>query len=94
LEVDKVELLMWIVIGIIAGLGALASIPLLVVGTCWVVINVLLRLADGAIWLLDEGWMKIRPRRQPAPSLLLGDVTLGKQPVPVLTVPLAITSNG
>ena len=87
------ELLMWIVVGIIAGLGALASIPLLVVGTWWVVINVILRLADGAIWLLDQGWMKTRSKGAPAPSLGLRDATDVKQPVPVLTAPLAIISN-
>jgi hypothetical protein len=84
---------MWIAVGIIAGLVAIASIPLLVVGTWWVVINVLLRVVDGAIWLLDWGWRKIRATRKPAASLGLGDETGGKQPVPVLTAPLAITSN-
>lgn len=83
---------MWIVVGIVAGLGALALIPLLVVGGWFVVITVILGLADGAIWLLDQGWRKIRPGVKQAPSLGLGDPPSRKQPVPMLT-PLAITSN-
>jgi len=49
---------MWIVVGIIAGLGCIVLAPVLVVGTWFVVMTVILGLADGTIWLLDQGWKK------------------------------------
>jgi hypothetical protein len=51
---------MWIVVGIVAGLGFIVLVPVLVVGTWFVVITVILGLADGTIWLLDQGWKKNR----------------------------------
>ena len=54
------ELVMWIVVGIVAGLGFIVLVPVLVVGTWFVVITVILGLADGTIWLLDQGWKKKR----------------------------------
>ena len=84
--------MMWIVVGIVAGLGAIALIPVLVVGGWFVVINVILGLADGTIWLLDQAWKMIhgrksRPGVKRAPSQGLGDATHGKQSVPALTTP-------
>lgn len=72
------ELVMWIVIGIVAVLGFIVLVPVLVVGTWYVVITVIMGLADGAIWLLDEGWKTIRNRKsrasvQLAPPLGVGD---------------------
>jgi hypothetical protein len=55
-----VELMMWIVVGIVAGLGFIVLVPVLVVGTWFVVLTVILGLADGTIWLLDQGWKKNR----------------------------------
>jgi hypothetical protein len=52
-----VELVMWIVVGIVAGI---VLVPVLVVGTWFVVMTVILGLADGIIWLLDQGWKKNR----------------------------------
>jgi hypothetical protein len=52
-----VELVMWIVVGIVAGI---VLVPVLVVGTWFVVLTVILGLADGTIWLLDQGWKKNR----------------------------------
>jgi len=54
------ELVMWIVVGIVAGLGGIVLVPVLVVGTWFVVITMILGLADGATWLLDQGWKKNR----------------------------------
>ena len=54
------ELMMWIVVGIVAGLGFIVLVPVLVVGTWFVVLTVILGLADGTIWLLDQGWKKNR----------------------------------
>jgi hypothetical protein len=72
--------MMWIVIGIVAVLGFIVSVPVLVVGTWYVVITVIMGLADGAISLLDQGWMwmKIhtrtrRPEVQLVPPLGVGE---------------------
>ena len=59
------ELVMWILGGIVAGLGFVVLVPLLVVGTWFVVITVILGLADGTIWLLDRGWKKKEATPQP-----------------------------
>ena len=50
------ELVMWIVVWIVAGLGVIALVPVLVVGSWFVVITVILGLADGTTWLLDHRW--------------------------------------
>ena len=54
------ELMMWIVMGIVAVLGFIVLVPVLVVGSWFVIITVILGLADGAIWLLDEWWTRMR----------------------------------
>jgi len=59
-----VELVMWIVVGIVAGLGCIVLVPVLVVGTWFVVMTVILGLADGTLWLLDQGWKKNRGGRR------------------------------
>jgi hypothetical protein len=53
-----VELMMWMVAGIVAGFGFLVLVPVLVVGTWFVVMTVILGLTDGALWLLDQKWKK------------------------------------
>lgn len=58
------ELMMWIVVGIVAALGGIVLVPVLVVGSWFVVITVILGLADGATWLLDQGWKKNRGGRR------------------------------
>ena len=80
---------MWIVVGIVAGVGAIVLIPVLVIGGWFVVINLILGLADGTIWVLDQAWKTIhgrksRPGVQGVPSQGVGDATRGKPPVPVL----------
>jgi hypothetical protein len=91
------ELVMWIVIGIVAVLGFIALVPVLVVGGWYVVITVIMGLADGAIWLLDEGWRTVRGRKSRAAvqtklPLGLGDANSEKQPIPVLTAPRAVAA--
>ena len=54
------ELMMWIVVGMVVGLGFIVLVPVLVVGTWFVVFTVILGFADGIIWLLDQGWKKNR----------------------------------
>ena len=92
------ELLMWIVVGIVAVLGFIALVPVLVIGSWYVIITVIMGLADGAIWLLDEGWTRIRGGKRrskvtPAPPHGLGDAHGGKQPVPWVTAPRTVTSD-
>ena len=92
------ELMMWIVIGIVAVLGFIVLVPVLVVGTWYVVITVIMGLADGAIWLLDEGWRTIRGRKSRAGvqtnlPLGLGDANGEKQPIPVVTAPRMVTAD-
>jgi hypothetical protein len=55
-----VELAMWIVVGIVAGLVCIALVPVLVVGTWFVIMTSILGFADGILWLLDQGWKKNR----------------------------------
>ena len=57
------ELVMWIIVGIVAGLACIVLVPVLVVGTWFVVMTVILGLADGTIWLLDQGWKRNRGGR-------------------------------
>jgi hypothetical protein len=47
---------MWV----LAALGFVVLVPVLVVGIWFVVITVILGLADGTLWLLDQGWKKKR----------------------------------
>ena len=92
------ELVMWIVIGIVAVLGFIVLVPVLVVGGWYVVITVIMGLADGAIWLLDEGWRTLRGRKsraevQTKPPLGLGDANGEKQPILVVTAPRTVTAD-
>ena len=78
------ELMMWIVLGIVAVLGFVVLVPVLVVGSWFVIITVVMGLADGAIWLLDGGWRTIRSRKRrlkvaPSPPHGLGVAYGGKQ---------------
>lgn len=65
------ELVMWIVVGIVAALGGIVLVPVLVVGSWFVVITVILGLADGTAWLLDQGWKKNRGGRRNGKLTLL-----------------------
>jgi hypothetical protein len=92
------ELVMWIVIGIVAVLGFILLVPVLVVGGWYVVITVIMGLADGAIWLLDEGWRTVRGRKsrtavQTKLPLGLRDANGEKQPIPVMTASRAVTAD-
>jgi hypothetical protein len=51
-----VELVTWIVLGILGVFGAIVLIPVLVVGTWFVVMTGILGLVDGIVWLLDQRW--------------------------------------
>jgi hypothetical protein len=50
------ELVMWIMVGILAGAASIVLIPVLVLGTWYVVMTVTLGLVDGIVWLLDQRW--------------------------------------
>ena len=93
------QLVMWIVIGIVAVLGFIVLVPVLVVGTWYVVITVIMGLADGAIWLLDEGWRTIRGRKSRAEAQTklpfgLGDANGEKQPIPVVIATRTVSAEG
>ena len=46
-------------------LGFIVLVPLLVVGSWFVIITVMMGLVDGAVWVLDEGWTRIRVGKRP-----------------------------
>ena len=73
------QLVMWIIVGILMGAAAIALIPVLVVGTWYVVMTVTLGLVDGIVWLLDQQWKRRTcpqvSTRMPPHTL---DVTNGK----------------
>ena len=50
------ESVMWVVMWIVGGLVGIALIPVLVVGTCFGVMTLVLGLSDGIIWVLDRRW--------------------------------------
>jgi hypothetical protein len=50
------ELVMWIMVAILAGAASIVLIPVLVLGTWYVVMTVTLGLVDGIVWLLDQRW--------------------------------------
>jgi len=90
---------MWIVRGIVAVLGFIVLVPVLVVGTWYVVITVIMGLADVAIWLLDEGWRTIRGRKSRAEAQTklpfgLGDANGEKQPILVVIATRTVTAEG
>ncbi len=73
------ELVMWIVVGIVAVLAFIVFVPVLVVGTWFVVMTVMLGLADGSLWLLDQGWKNKRSgRRNGKLPLLVAGLPRGK----------------
>lgn len=89
------ELLMWIVGGGIAAVAIIVLVPLLVIGGWFVIITVVMGLADGVIALLDHSWKMIRDRQKraglnPAPSLGPGQGSGGTSS-PVLTAPSTVT---
>jgi len=53
-----VQLVMWVIVGILTGAAAIVLIPILVVGTWYVVMTVILGLVDGIVWLLDQQWKR------------------------------------
>ncbi len=52
---------MWVVGGIVMILLGIALIPVLVVGTWWVVMTVILGFSDGIIWVLNHKWRLSAP---------------------------------
>ena len=50
------ESMLWIIGGIIAVPVAILLVPVLVVGTWFVVMTVIMGIADGGLWVLDRGW--------------------------------------
>jgi hypothetical protein len=62
-----VESMLWIVGGIIAVLVAILLVPVLVVGTWFVIMTVIMGIADGILWMLDQGWKRpVRKSRSEA----------------------------
>ena len=55
------ELVVSVFVGIVMGLVGLALIPILVVGTWWVVLTAILGLSDGITWILDRKWRTSAP---------------------------------
>lgn len=68
------ELVMWILVGLLASLGFIVLVPVLVLGTWFVVMTVILGLADGTTWLLDQGWKKNGKRPLLLEGVPRGDV--------------------
>lgn len=84
---------MWIVVWMIAGMVAVALIPVLVVGTWFVIMTLILGVADGGIWILDLGskmnrGRKNRPRSIPTPS---EDIDAKGKKAPISTLPAPIS---
>jgi hypothetical protein len=89
------ELVMWILLGIVVALGVLALIPVLIIGGWYVIVFVIFRLVDAAvasaIGFFEQGWGTIQAViHGPEVTLSRGveKVILAKpQPIPVVTVP-------
>jgi hypothetical protein len=89
------ELVTWSVVGIVVGILAIVSISVLVVGTWFVVMTVVLGVADATIWLLDQGWrVTRRPEERPAfipmPTSVGMDANTGQAPVAALPAPFSV----
>lgn len=56
------EFVMWIVVWMVVGVLAVASIPVLVVGTWFVIMTLILGVAEAGMWVLDLGWRRNRSR--------------------------------
>jgi 5-bromo-4-chloroindolyl phosphate hydrolysis protein len=87
-----VDLLMWMVGGIVAAVAVIALVPVLIIGGWFVIITVIMGLADGAIALLDQRWKMIRGRKKqaglnPSPSLVSGRGSGGNILIPALSAP-------
>ncbi|MBA2253148.1 MAG: hypothetical protein H0W13_10695 [Nitrospirales bacterium] len=81
------EFVMWIVVWMIAGLLAVALIPMLVVGTWFVIMTLILGVADGGIWILDLGSRMTRGRKNRPTS---GDIDAKGKKTPISTLPAPI----
>jgi hypothetical protein len=86
---------MWIVVWMIVGALAVASIPVLVVGTWYVVMTLILGVADAGIWILDLGSRMIRgrenrPASMPMPTSEYIDANGKKAPVSTLTARIPV----
>ena len=67
------ELIMWIGVGMVVGLGCLVLIPVMVVGTCYVVLTTMLGISDGILWIVGRNWRTFPSWKVPrtvAPVLL------------------------
>lgn len=60
------ELMTWIGIGIVTVVGFIVLVPLLVIGSWFVIINTILGVVNGTAWLLDQMWRSVRGKRRPA----------------------------
>lgn len=45
------ELFMWLVVGMVVGMACLVLIPVMVVGTWYVVMTAMLGISDGLLWI-------------------------------------------
>ena len=91
------EFVMWIVVWMIVGVLAVASIPVLVVGSWFVIMTFTLGVPDAGIWILDLGsrltrGRKKRPRFIPMPTA--GDIDAKGKKAPLSTSPAAISLDG
>lgn len=63
------EFVMWIVVWMIVGVLAVALIPVLVVGTWFVIMTLIVGVADAGIWILDLGSRMTRGRKNRPTSI-------------------------
>jgi hypothetical protein len=85
------ELVMWIVVWSIAGVLAIVSIPVLVVGTWFVVMTVILGVGNAGIWLLDHGWRARRGGVNQPRFIRLPTSGLISEKLPISALPAAIS---
>ena len=84
------EFVMWIVVWMIGGVLALASIPVLVVGTWFVIMTLILGIADAGIWILDLA-RTIHERLLQRPILLPGVAFLVWSPRRTASTPASLS---
>ncbi len=67
------ELIMWIGMGMLVGVACLVLIPVMVVGTWYVVLTTMLGISDGILWIVARNWKTFpswKAPRRGAPVLL------------------------
>lgn len=80
---------MWMVVWMIIGMLAVASIPILVVGAWYVIMTLILGIADAGNWIFDLGSKMICGRKNRSsfiPMLTSGDINANAKKAPVSTL--------